>query len=207
MPQLNSGNLPYSPASKAVAVIRATLAGANGANSSLNNNVYDGTNQVMIDVMAQVLESSTPYVAVTFETGDYLLGTAKGAAIRSLVNVHLYFVTNYGVPSTDPVPADFTDLRERYIRWNLEWLKDKAVLPYTSVGIPDSAHLDDAGKRYWYWPEGPQSIHLEYESPLKLLGINTVIRPDSGFNCVRADFQIMCLNHATFAGDPAGGIA
>lgn len=205
MAQLNPNNLPFSPASKAVEVIRATLDTATVANNArLNASVFLGAEKVQKDALAPKLESSTPYIAIAYETGEFLLGTSKGASVRSLVSVHFYFVYNTGVSSTSPVASTFLDSRERHIRWNLEWLKDKAVLPYTSIGIPDSAHLDDAGKRYWYWPEGPQSIHLEYESPLKLLGIDL---PMTGqFNCVRADFQIMTLNHATFTGDPAGGI-
>lgn len=197
MPLLNKKNLPPSPIAKAIARIGAALTSAQGLLSRLNQTCAIGMDAMLRDAIEQRMqEKDMPAVRVTYQSGmGRLIGNA-GTMEKTAVMVRIFFIYATGVQTLGPLPADFVDLRERHIRWNLEQLKRKAVKPNDSIGLDESAFKDDGGNEFWWYTNGDQDFPIEHEVPFEVYGLTIPMPP--GFACSRADISITVKNHATF---------
>ena len=199
MPLLNINNLPISPASKAIEIIRARLAAAQGIGGTLNQSVKTGVDAMIKDAQEQAMkDSQMPCARIVYKTTDYNAASNAGAAVQQIVPVYIFFFYYYGKNAGSVLPVHFTDAREAHLRWNFEYLKNLNVLPYNTVGISEAQHEDDAGEIFWNYPE-PLTFHIEYDTPFDIFDL--ALTMPEGMNCCRLDFSIRVRNHATFNGD------
>lgn len=202
MPQLNPNNLPFSPAVRAVKIIRDQWRGATGIFGNLNRSVEFGVDALLKDSIEQrQLETAMPCIRIVAQTDSYLMASNAGSAVNSTIPLSAYFMYYFGNPQSSVLPVEFVDLRDRHIRWNLEWLKDKKVKPFDSIGLDPEQKKDDAGANLWWWTGGTQDVQITHDVDLQEMGISVAFSAANGFTCSRVDFSITVMNHATFTGD------
>ena len=200
MPLLNPHDLPISPASRAIEVIRSVLAAAKGVAGTLNQSVKTGVDAMIKDAQEQAMkDSQMPCARIVYKTTDYNAGSNAGAAVQQIVPVYIFFFYYYGKNTGTVLPVHFTDAREAHLRWNIEYLKNLNVLPYSTIGISLAQHQDDHGEIFWNYPD-PLNFHIEYDTPFDIFDL-ALTMPD-GMNCCRLDFPIRVRNHAYFNDDP-----
>lgn len=198
MPLLNANNLPVHPLSKAVEVVRKQLAGARGLIGPLNTHVVVGIDSVLTDAMeGRPFETKLPSISICYPVEAYQTDGNAGGMLFQEVTLQLYFLYYFGVPQSNVLPSHFTDLRDRHIRWNLEYLKDQGVKPNDTIGLPRSVFLDDAGMQYWQWPGGNR-VTVDHDTPFQYLNQSVQLMPSSGFACSRVDLQMLIRNHNVF---------
>ena len=200
MPELDASNLSISPASEAVEIIRVQLDGAQGIKSRLNVSCRVGIDAILADAIdGKLPEASLPCIRMVFGTSSYKLASNAGVALYKTVNLNLFFLYYVGHRTGTVLPTKFSDLRDRHIRDNLTYLQlQGSDGDSDGVGLIKSQFQDDAGKTFWWWPNGEQDVNQEDETPFDVLGINLPINPSSGMACSRVDLQFMVKNHATF---------
>lgn len=203
MPSLNGNNLPKSGVKFALEKIRAKLDGAQGLNSSKLNSggCKIGLDAILHDAIDQrILETMVPCLRIVADTSAYEFVSNAANAVNSIVPISVfffYYVQGYTQPSV--LPSDFVDLRDRHIRWNIEYLKNKHVLPNNTIGFDPSDYTDDAGKIFWWWPNGEQTAQVTHNANYEVGGVVVPIALPSNFTCSRLDFSIIVSNHPTFS--------
>lgn len=199
MPELNPDNLPPSSASKAVEVVRAVLEKAQGLHSSLNVSCKLGIDAILADAIdGKLPEANLPCIRIAYATTVHKMASNAGVVLWKLVHLHLFFLSYHGKHGGSVLPQRFTELRDRWITENLNYLKNKNVLPRDSIGIDVSKFKDDAGNVFWRWPDGEQDMPQEDETPFDVLGIGVPINPSSGMACSRVDLALWVKTNATF---------
>lgn len=200
MPELDGSNLRISSASRAIEIIRAQLDGATGIKSRLNVSCLLGIDAILADAIdGKLPQQNLPCIRIVFQTSEDEMASNAGVILYRKIQVSLFFLYYLGQRSGTVLPTKFTDLRDRHINDNLDYLKLKG-----SDGNPNGTGLtkeqfkDDAGNTFWWWPDGEQTVRREHETPFDVLGIAAPVNPSSGMACSRVDFQIMVKNHATF---------
>ena len=200
MSQLNSNNLPFSPARKAVEVIRARMASATGLQSVLQKTVKLGIDAIQKDAMEGKLTPEMMTCArIVWKADAYSTAPNAAAAVATRVPMSVFFFYDTGINSPSVLPSEFVDLRERHLRWNIEYLKNLNVLPYNTVGLSRANHADDSGENYWWWPDD-LVFNIEHDQPFNIY--DQAITLPAWCSCSRLDFTILVKNHATFYDDP-----
>ncbi len=182
---------------KMVEVFRAQLEGAQGVVTKLNQSVELADSVLKDAINGKPLESMLPCIRIAW-TNQTLLVPGSGGVLNSNVLLHLFFLYDYGVPSLDVAPMEFSSLREQHIAWNLEYLKWQRVGPNSTIGFTDAQRKDDAGQTFWWYPpDGTgQDAPLQHEVPFDIF--NVVTRMSPGFACTRLDLRVEVKNHCTF---------
>ncbi len=201
MPSLNANTLPKSGVAVALERIRAKLDGAQGLSGKLNQSVKRGLDAMLHDAMEQrILETQMPCLRIEADTSQYEFVSNAANAVNSTIPISIfffYYVQGYTQPTV--LPSDFVDLRERHIRWNIEHLKNKHVLPNNSIGFEPSDYADSSGKIFWWWPNGEQTAAVTHNANYEVNGIVVPIPLPTNFTCSRLDFSIVVSNHCTFS--------
>lgn len=200
MPELDPNNLRISSASRAIEIQRSQLNGAMGIRSKLNVSCLVGIDAILADAIdGKLPESNLPCVRMAFQTSDDEMASNAGVILNREIHTSLFFLYYLGKNTGTVLPTKFTDLRDRHINDNLEYLRLQGSDGNPSgIGLTKYQFLDDAGKTFWWWPRGDQIIHREHETPFDVLGVTLPINPSSGMACSRVDYTFMVRNHATF---------
>ena len=206
MPLLNPVTLGNAFASvpRMAAIYRRQLEVSIGASGTLNQSCKLGVDALLKDASGEsITESNCPYVRISWDTEGFLVPSV-GGVLFATVNLHLFFVMYFGKPGGTVLPVDFVSLREQYIAWNMEYLKERQVGPNAAIGFTAAQQQDDAGQRFW-WLSGEQVAPVNHQTPFDIFGFTTPIPVSSGFTVSRVDYVVTVRNHATFndAFDPS----
>ncbi len=200
MPVLNQNNFgtTFIAIPKMAEIFRAQLEAATGVSDKLNQSCKLGVDAILKDAIeGRVPEVACPCVRITWNSEQFLM-PGTGGVLHTIVTLHLFFLYNIGKQSVSVLPVEFTALREQHIAWNLEYLKNKSVLPNNGIGFTDAQRKDDSGQYFWWWPDGVQLAPVQHETPFEVFGITEAVNPSSGFACSRVDINVVVKNHCTF---------
>lgn len=188
-------------------VYRQQLEQAVGTGGKLSRSVKLGVDELLRDAIGEsISEASCPYIRISCDTESALIPSV-GGAINTTVNLRIFFVMCFGKPGGLVTLVDFVSLREQYVAWNMEYLKEQQVGPNSSIGFVPAQWQDDAGKRFW-WLTGDQQAQINHQTPFDVFGITKTIPASSGFTVSRLDYKVTVRNNATWNGImwPAGNL-
>ncbi len=187
MPLLDGGGLPVAPIEVYVEVVRNQLANAQDTNGKpLNQSVTLGIDTVMADaIKGQPNYDAVPCIRILFPVESYYTDASTGSMMWQIVPLQLYFLYTFPKGNT-LLPDSFTTLRDRHIRWNLEYLKEQRVKPNNSIGLTFDIN--------WKWVSG-QVVTIDHDTPFRYLDETVRVRPSSGFTCSRVDMSMQVRNH------------
>ena len=131
-------------------VYRQQLEQARGVSGKLNQSVGLGVDSLLQDAIGEsISEVNCPFIRLSCDTQGLLIPSI-GGVLNSTVNLRIFFVMSFGKPGGTVIPNNFDSLRDQYIAWNLEYLKERELLPNASIGFLPAQWKDDAGKRFWW---------------------------------------------------------